>query len=98
MQIVNCSTPANYFHVLRRQTVRAWGREAPCLSRPPPRPASRSDRSPAALRRRTAAAPQVGRKFRKPLVVMTPKSLLRHPECKYVSPASLVPPRRGRWR
>jgi len=39
MQVVNCTTPANYFHVLRRQT---------------------------------------NRKFRKPLVVMTPKSLLRH--------------------
>jgi 2-oxoglutarate dehydrogenase E1 component len=39
MQVVNCSTPANYFHVLRRQ---------------------------------------VRRNFRKPLVVMTPKSLLRH--------------------
>jgi 2-oxoglutarate dehydrogenase E1 component len=40
MQVVNCSTPANYFHALRRQ-----------LKRP----------------------------FRKPLVVFTPKSLLRHP-------------------
>jgi 2-oxoglutarate dehydrogenase E1 component len=39
MQIVNCSTPANYFHVLRRQ---------------------------------------VHRPFRKPLIIMTPKSLLRH--------------------
>jgi 2-oxoglutarate dehydrogenase E1 component len=39
MQVVNVSTPANYFHVLRRQ-----------MHRP----------------------------FRKPLVVMTPKSLLRH--------------------
>ncbi len=39
MQVVNCTTPANYFHVLRRQ-----------LHRP----------------------------FRKPLVIMTPKSLLRH--------------------
>lgn len=39
MQVVNCTTPANYFHVLRRQ---------------------------------------LHRKFRKPLVVMTPKSLLRH--------------------
>lgn len=39
MQIVNCSTPAQYFHVLRRQ---------------------------------------VRRPFRKPLVIMTPKSLLRH--------------------
>jgi 2-oxoglutarate dehydrogenase E1 component len=39
MQIANCSTPANYFHILRRQ-----------LHRP----------------------------FRKPLILMTPKSLLRH--------------------
>jgi 2-oxoglutarate dehydrogenase E1 component len=39
MQVVNCTTPANYFHVLRRQMIR---------------------------------------EFRKPLVVMTPKSLLRH--------------------
>ncbi len=38
-QVVNCTTPANYFHALRRQ---------------------------------------IHRKFRKPLVVMTPKSLLRH--------------------
>jgi 2-oxoglutarate dehydrogenase E1 component len=38
-QVVNCSTPANYFHVLRRQ---------------------------------------MHRNFRKPLVIMTPKSLLRH--------------------
>ncbi len=40
MQVVNCSTPAQYFHLLRRQ---------------------------------------VKRSFRKPLIVMTPKSLLRHP-------------------
>jgi 2-oxoglutarate dehydrogenase E1 component len=39
MQVVNCTTPANYFHVLRRQ---------------------------------------LHRSFRKPLVIMTPKSLLRH--------------------
>lgn len=39
MQVVNCTTPANFFHVLRRQ---------------------------------------IFRKFRKPLIVMTPKSLLRH--------------------
>ena len=43
--IANCTTPANYFHLLRRQLVRD---------------------------------------FRKPLVVFTPKSLLRHP--KVVSP------------
>jgi 2-oxoglutarate dehydrogenase E1 component len=39
LQVANCSTPANYFHVLRRQ---------------------------------------MGRPFRKPLILMTPKSLLRH--------------------
>ena len=39
MQVVNCTTPANYFHALRRQ---------------------------------------MHREFRKPLIVMTPKSLLRH--------------------
>ncbi|KAC9910471.1 hypothetical protein E3N88_45099 [Mikania micrantha] len=43
MQIVNVTTPANYFHVLRRQ---------------------------------------LHREFRKPLVVMSPKNLLRHKDCK----------------
>lgn len=42
LQLVNCTTPANFFHALRRQ-----------LHRP----------------------------FRKPLIVFTPKSLLRHPRC-----------------
>jgi 2-oxoglutarate dehydrogenase E1 component len=42
MQVVVPSTPAQMFHVLRRQVLRAW---------------------------------------RKPLVVMTPKSLLRHAKC-----------------
>jgi 2-oxoglutarate dehydrogenase E1 component len=42
MQIANCTTPANFFHVLRRQ---------------------------------------LKRDFRKPLIVFTPKSLLRHPKC-----------------
>ncbi len=42
IQVVNCTTPAQYFHLLRRQ---------------------------------------VRRKFRKPLVVMTPKSLLRNKQC-----------------
>ena len=41
-QVCNCTTPANYFHVLRRQ---------------------------------------IHREFRKPLVLMTPKSLLRVKEC-----------------
>jgi 2-oxoglutarate dehydrogenase E1 component len=38
-QVANCTTPANYFHILRRQ---------------------------------------IHRKFRKPLILVTPKSLLRH--------------------
>ena len=42
MQIVNCTTPANFYHVLRRQ---------------------------------------LKRDYRKPLIVLTPKSLLRHPRC-----------------
>jgi len=42
MQVCNCTTPANYFHVLRRQ---------------------------------------LQRDFRKPLILMTPKSLLRHKRC-----------------
>lgn len=42
MQVVNCTTPANLFHALRRQ---------------------------------------LKRDFRTPLIVFTPKSLLRHPEC-----------------
>ena len=42
MQVVNCTTPANLFHALRRQ---------------------------------------LKRDFRSPLIVFTPKSLLRHPEC-----------------
>jgi 2-oxoglutarate dehydrogenase E1 component len=42
MQVTNCTTPANFFHLLRRQMLR---------------------------------------NFRKPLIVFTPKSLLRHPKC-----------------
>ncbi|MBA1338135.1 MAG: 2-oxoglutarate dehydrogenase E1 component [Pelagibacterales bacterium] len=42
IQVVNCTTPANYFHVLRRQ---------------------------------------MNRGFRKPLIIMTPKSLLRNKKC-----------------
>jgi 2-oxoglutarate dehydrogenase E1 component len=42
IQVVNCTTPSNYFHALRRQ---------------------------------------MHRDFRKPLIVMTPKSLLRHKKC-----------------
>ena len=42
IQVMNCTTPANYFHALRRQ---------------------------------------IHRDFRKPLIMMTPKSLLRHKYC-----------------
>jgi len=42
IQVVNCTTPANYFHALRRQ---------------------------------------IHREFRKPLIIMTPKSLLRNKRC-----------------
>ena len=42
IQVVNCTTPANYFHALRRQ---------------------------------------MHREFRKPLIIMTPKSLLRNKRC-----------------
>jgi len=42
MQVANCTTPANFFHILRRQ---------------------------------------MKRNIRKPLIVCTPKSLLRHPQC-----------------
>jgi 2-oxoglutarate dehydrogenase E1 component len=45
IQVANCTTPANFFHILRRQ---------------------------------------IYREFRKPLVIFTPKSLLRNPKC--VSP------------
>ena len=42
IQVINCTTPANYFHALRRQ---------------------------------------IHRGFRKPLIIMTPKSLLRNKRC-----------------
>lgn len=42
-QVVNCTTPSNYFHVLRRQ---------------------------------------IHRQFRKPLIVFSPKNLLRHPAAR----------------
>jgi 2-oxoglutarate dehydrogenase E1 component len=49
IQVLNCSTPASYFHALRRQ---------------------------------------IRRNFRKPLVIATPKSLLRHKLC--VSPLKMM--------
>ena len=55
IQIVNPTTPAQYFHVLRRQALRRW---------------------------------------RKPLVIMTPKGLLRHPQAV----SSLEDLEKGRFR
>ena len=49
LQVANCTTPANYFHILRRQ---------------------------------------MRRDFRKPLIMMTPKSLLRHKLAVSSSPTS----------
>lgn len=49
IQVVQPTTPAQYFHLLRRQVIRKW---------------------------------------RKPLVVLTPKSLLRHPKC--ISPLEIL--------
>ena len=58
MQVANCTTPANYFHILRRQ---------------------------------------LKRDFRKPLILMTPKSLLRHKRAvsrlDEMADGHLVPPR-----
>ena len=57
-QVANCTTPANYFHILRRQ---------------------------------------LHRKFRKPLIIMTPKSLLRHKRVVSnladMGPGTIVPSR-----
>jgi hypothetical protein len=74
MQVANCTTPANYFHILRRQ---------------------------------------LQRDFRKPLILMTPKSLLRHKRavsrstrwpagtpstaCCGTTPRSLPRARRSSW-
>lgn len=34
--VVNCSTPANYFHVLRRQVLLPFRKPVSCLSYSPP--------------------------------------------------------------
>ena len=81
MQVANCTTPANYFHILRRQ-VRTWTRRHRCC-----RVAVVVSNFPSFLTSLVMPC-QVHRDFRKPLIMMTPKSLLRHPGCKCVaSPA-----------
>ena len=72
--VVNVTTPAQYFHVLRRQAdlphislyLPHISLTSPCISLYLPAQYCHL------LRR------QVIREFRKPLVVMSPKSLLRH--------------------
>ena len=63
MQVANCTTPANYFHILRRQ---------------------------------------LKRDIRKPLILMTPKSLLRHKRATStlaeMAAGSIVPSRSARRR
>ena len=76
-QIVNVTTPANFFHVLRRQ-VGIWCNQLSykllfifliyvfvCFLLMP-----------------CGLPLQLHREFRKPLIVMSPKNLLRHKECK----------------
>ena len=69
-QIVNVTTPANYFHVLRRQVSGTNPFEDKFLS-------SRSF-----CHTNTLLLCQIHREFRKPLIVMAPKNLLRHKDCK----------------
>ena len=72
-QVVNVTTPANYFHVLRRQV-----RDLQTAT-PDPTTAVFS------ISRISGATSQVVREFRKPLVVMSPKSLLRHRLVLYIA-------------
>ncbi len=138
-QVVNCTTPANYFHVLRRQVGGAAartsaaqlccvlnchslkqlaGRHTLCrcqakqhttqsparcmqatdpgashswshlvtLPLPAPSPTPHTACIPSRRQALTAAlcppTSQIHRQFRKPLIIASPKSLLRHPKCK----------------
>ena len=71
------TTPAQYFHVLRRQV-----KSPTPTPNPNPNPSSNPNPSPNPTTTPTPTLPltpwQVVREFRKPLIVMSPKSLLRH--------------------
>lgn len=71
-QVVNVTTPANYFHVLRRQVN---------IIRQPPSLPHGLQPSFSALTCIFLCL-QIHRDFRKPLIVMSPKNLLRHKDCK----------------
>ena len=88
--MVNCTTPANYFHVLRRQvSFTADGLCFPSVNQMLSAPIVHGDcechvpgGSSRNLCLRAMLMLQIHRQFRKPLVVIAPKNLLRHPQAK----------------
>ena len=71
-QIVNVTTPANYFHVLRRR-VSATNLVIHFF---------RVSGQVNLVSYVFCFISQIHREFRKPLIVMSPKNLLRHKDCK----------------
>lgn len=69
-QVVNCTTPANYFHVLRRQVGGTNWIANFVVTRS------------FCILTFSCFLSQIHREFRKPLIVMAPKNLLRHKDCK----------------